>query len=688
MADEPVAAGDGSETAPNPGLSEADLAARCKRELANSVASVGDLRKDQERLLSLYFEKADKSVPLGRSNVVSKDVYEVVEWTTPDLLEVLNGGDIISFRATGPDDEAIIEQVEDAVRQVIWQECDGDRIIGAFVKDGLMQRIGVVLVDWIEPMPGAIEREEGVSPDDMQAMLAAEQQGQLTIVEAEESDADGMDGAQTYAVGIRRKKPGRVFLQSIRPGNFFYTAGAEHLNQSEFDGPPYVGAMIPGVSKSELGRMFPGVDLGELSNAGGGDRMARLDKIIRDDSGVSDDRKRFDLYVEFVRADVDGDGYEELRRVWRVGDRILRHYEVEDNNFAVWTPIAIPGRVAGMSPADAAEDIQAIQTALLRNGIDSARDSSSPMIGVREGKVNLNDLVAIQEGSTRVVRLDADTNPAEAMSVSEQPDSSAAQFGAFETMLRVRERRTGVSSQNQGLDPKMLDGTATGAALLDRRGMQLRAMQLRQAAHGLAAIYRKVFAVMVQQQTEPRQFKLRDNSWQQLQPTSWNPSMKVAVHVGISGAPQPERVALVGNIMGVQERIMMALGPANPIVTPKHIRASAAELARVAGYREPDEFFGEVPEGWQPQPPADPKAGAEQAKAAAAAQDNQARLELQREHNAATIDLKRETAGAELDLKRELAGQEFDLKRELALVGMPTGHGSTASMVHVGGDAG
>lgn len=86
-------------------------------EIERSVTwSTSAIRSEQERNLAYYLGLPMGNEVEGRSQVVSWDVFEVVESALPSFLEPLFGGDnIAEFQPRGPEDERFASQATDYV---------------------------------------------------------------------------------------------------------------------------------------------------------------------------------------------------------------------------------------------------------------------------------------------------------------------------------------------------------------------------------------------------------------------------------------------------------------------------------------------------------------------------------------------------------------------------------------------
>jgi hypothetical protein len=97
----------------------------------------------------------------GRSQVVSWDVFEVIEAAMPSFIEPFFSGDHIGeFQPRGPEDDAYVEQATDVVNYIIKDQNPGFNICSTWIKDALLSKIGVIRAEWEEQDPAKIELED------------------------------------------------------------------------------------------------------------------------------------------------------------------------------------------------------------------------------------------------------------------------------------------------------------------------------------------------------------------------------------------------------------------------------------------------------------------------------------------------------------------------------------------------
>ena len=96
-------------------LTEDELKSMFDWETDNAIGRHDSELSEQRRMaVEYYYGNSLGNEVEGRSQVVSHDVFEVVEWAMPHIMKVFTGSDrIAEFEATGPEDEEEAEQATD-----------------------------------------------------------------------------------------------------------------------------------------------------------------------------------------------------------------------------------------------------------------------------------------------------------------------------------------------------------------------------------------------------------------------------------------------------------------------------------------------------------------------------------------------------------------------------------------------
>lgn len=180
-------------------MAMSDLQAMLASEKAGALAATtaADLSAERSDAMDYYLGDMTKDMPAqeGKSRAVSTDVADTIEGLMPSLMDIFCGSDeVVRFEPVGPEDEEAAEQETDYVNHVFMQQNPGFMILYSFIKDALLQKVGVVKVFHEEYEEEQRETYYDLS-DDQFAMLAqavAESDGKLEIVEHTTHDAPEM----------------------------------------------------------------------------------------------------------------------------------------------------------------------------------------------------------------------------------------------------------------------------------------------------------------------------------------------------------------------------------------------------------------------------------------------------------------------------------------------------------------
>ena len=136
-------------------LEVSDVQAMLSSEKANALAGLNasSLAGDRADAMAYYLGDMDKDMPVqpGRSKTVSTDVSDVIEGLMPQLMDIFAGSDeVVIFDPVSKEDEAAAQQETDYVNHVFMQQNPGFMILYSFIKDALLQKVGIVKVWWDE----------------------------------------------------------------------------------------------------------------------------------------------------------------------------------------------------------------------------------------------------------------------------------------------------------------------------------------------------------------------------------------------------------------------------------------------------------------------------------------------------------------------------------------------------------
>lgn len=135
---------------------------------------------EQGKAMDYYLGKPFGTEEEGRSAVISSDVWDVVEGLTPLVLNpFVASEDVVRFNPLGQDDEEAAEQESDYINWVVTQRNNAFNELVAWVKNGLLQKNGIVKYWWEKTQQTSVERYFGVE-DEVFAMLQQEKGVEIT----------------------------------------------------------------------------------------------------------------------------------------------------------------------------------------------------------------------------------------------------------------------------------------------------------------------------------------------------------------------------------------------------------------------------------------------------------------------------------------------------------------------------
>lgn len=626
-----------------------------------------EIVSNQIEALQRYYGEMYGDEEDGRSTVTTREVFEIINWTLPDLLRVFSsGGNVVYLEANSPDKE---RQAKDAANYLYWiffSDNPGFRILRDFAFDGMLHRTGYAAVYWRDKEYTAPENLTGLNI--MQVMLLKQDQN-IEIVGQDfdnESDAGGIE------LKVRRiKKHARAEIVSVAPEDMRLNGRAVEIDKAR-----YVGRVLR-MLRGEACRLWPDKEdeINGASSAGGSaDGSVRRSDDVRQER-FGDDRNDYktpndpasteiEIMEEYIRLDLNEDGYPEIIRAYRLLNTVLEFEEVEENPFATWSYRSVPHRFMGQSVFDIAGDIQRQATVITRAGLDALYQSVVNREAYDKNRVDLESLLATYSGS----KVSVDGPPGDAiMPLTGGLNTASVAWTALEVIKQRLEDRTGATRQTRGLDSDALTDSHSGVALgkLQLNADAQKEMTARNMADGLSMLFSKLYRLVCRHQNEPKQARV-GGEYCQFDPRSWDSALDVSVYAG--GVNREHTLMGLQLIAAEQDKVLMTLGPGNPNVTAKNRYAYQEELTRHAGFKSATPFFTEVPDepvmGPDGQPQMDPQTGQPQmkpwappphqdpamAKVQSDAQANQAKQQQDAQASAAALALKEREAVAGLKM--------------------------------------
>ena len=203
----------------NNALGETELVAllQDQERLAVSYRS-SELAEDQRLALEYYDAMPFGDEEEGRSQVVSPDVAEAVDYMTISILRTVVSGDrVVEFEAKEEGEEDAAEEATEAVNYQFMRGQDGYKVLSDWLQSGLIEKIGVVKTMARKEMKKRRERLAEVSEDVLVSLM--DEPG-VKVLAATQDET----GAYTVEVETQREQtcyedipiPSEEFLFSAR----------------------------------------------------------------------------------------------------------------------------------------------------------------------------------------------------------------------------------------------------------------------------------------------------------------------------------------------------------------------------------------------------------------------------------------------------------------------------------------
>lgn len=647
----------------------------------------GDLSKEREEALRYYNGEKYGNEEEGRSQVVTTEVANTVEWILPSLLKIFTSSDkAVEFQPEQPSDEEGAKQATDACNYVFYRQNPGFLCLYSFFKDALIQKNGYLKVWYEKSDKKRKESYRGLTQAQLQQLVASDGVEILGVtsypdpaapVPAAMPQAVGsamgapVPQAELYDVQIEvTKAKGKVCISPVPPEEM--RISAKHNTISLQDSP--FTAQICRKTISELKAM--GFDTEALEIEGyednlieeSGEYLARREFEeettygARGDSSSDPTMRSVWVTEAYIRVDYDGDGVAELRKVIKTGRTILENEEVDVVPFAAITPMINTHRHYGKSVAEMVMDLQLIKTTLTRQSLDNVYLTNSPRMAVLANpdgtaQANLDDLLTVRPGG--IVREYA-PNATRPITV---PFMAQHGLQMMEYMDAVLENRTGVTRYNQGIDANSLNKTATGISQIMSASQQRIELIARIFAEtGVKTLFNLILHCLATYSDKAMLIRLRDE-FVEVDPRAWANGFDMTINVGLGTGNKDQQLVHLNQIAQAQFAMLQA---GLPIVTPENIYKAQAKIVENAGFKNVEDFWKDpsAPPDPNEPPPPPPPPDPMMLKMQAEQQAEQARMQMDAQKAQQDAQLSMQKAQSELQLKAAMAQQELAMERE------------------------
>lgn len=560
-----------------------------------------ELSNERAAALDHYHGRPYGNEEEGRSQIVSKDLAEAVDWAMPAIMRVFTqSGALGEFEPVGPEDEDAAKQETDYLNRVIMQDNPGWLILHDVFKDTLLLKNGYCKHYWHETETVKTEEYSGLLIHEVSHIMQQLQQdgAEVEIVGQEEKIVtlpDQMGNPVTvpaFDVKIKiKRKNAKVVIEAVPTEEVRISRSCRGSLQD--------AAFVEHVTKKtrsdliEMGMPRSFVDTLPSHN----EKDNNSEVIARD--SVSDESSSYgasfndsamdeiEFCEAYIRIDYDGDGVAELRKIVTVANKIPPGEEWNEEIEAVpmtgFVCKRMPHRHVGESLDDDIADLQEIKTVLIRQLFDNIYLTNNNQWLVNE-RVNLQDFMqSLPGGVKRVEGLEPVTGSVEPVITAPIVQQI---LPVVDYVDGIKESRTGISKAMTGLDPDVLQNTTKGAFMenMAKASQKVEMLTRMLAETGVKELVLNVHGLLLRHQDKPRMVKLH-GKYVSVNPAEWRERNDLVVKVGLGNGTEDEKRQRLMMMKDLQGGIA-SIG----LVGPNQAYALYTDLAENLGFERPEKY--------------------------------------------------------------------------------------------------
>jgi hypothetical protein len=642
--------------------SDTEIKAVLSREIHNASGFIGgELVARRKKSLEYYLGMPLGNEQEGRSQVISNDVLDTVESLMPSLMRIFTAGDnVFSCEGVGPEDDEMARQCSDYLNHIFYKDNNGFLALYSAFKDALIQKNGILKVYWDDSAKTEREEYTRLDDDEFNDLVANPEVKVSNHSEYEEPITDDqgkeLDKVTLHDVVIHRTKLyGQVKIEPVPPEEFLIARRSRDINSSNFV------CHRTTKSKSELIEMGYDADVVDGLPSGDTDFFTE-DKFVRHQNvdfshgSTEGDKSTMDvlIYECYIKMDINEDGIAELVKITAAGTaagKILDITEVDSFPFVSMTPVIMPHRFHGRSISELVEDIQLIKSTVMRQMLDNMYLTNNNRVAVQDGQVAMDDLLTNRPGG--IVRTKQPPQNV-MMPIPAQPitDQATTMLGYLDS---VKETRTGITRQSQGLDANTLNKTATGQnQILTQSQMRMELIARIFAETGVKDLALKMFELTCKYQNKEKIVRIR-GKYIPMRPYEWKDRVNITVEVGLGTGSKEQQLILMNAILERQmQAINLQQNVHGPMVNLRNIYNSLKKLVENAGLNGIEPYFMDPEVGAAQMPQLPPKPPTEFEKVTMA--------QVQGENQRATLQANTRLKEVEGRMRQQLLDFEIQIK--------------------------
>lgn len=497
-------------------MTDEEILTALESNIHDSVGySDSKLAQERENVLRYYHGALPLPHHSGNSKYVSMDVYDTVESTKAQILEVFAAGSgIVDFTPQGAEDVPACKRASAYADYVVWRQNDGYGIFSDAIQDGLMARVGVAKVYWEKCIEEIDEEFEDISEDMLPGIL---EDPEIEINEiTEDPDTGLLSGTIT-----RKLNYSQVRIDNLPPEEFLITKDATSILDTDFCShrkETTQGKLIKEGYPKNLVKKLQEDDTPSWNP----EKQARMNNLGFErsdkDSQYDESSRPVTVYESYIRLDVDGNDVPRLWKFLHSGDVILDRQQVLRMPFIAWVPLPLPHSFLGQNFAKLVIPIQNARTVLMRGILDHTVKTNNPRtLVVRGSLVNPREMLDNRLGGlVNVTRADG-------LIPEPQAPLNPFVFQTIQLLDEDKEDTTGISRLSQGLNKDAISKQNSAAMVENLVGLS----QVRQkiiarnfANQFVVPLYLMVYQLVIENEDRSKLIEVA-GSWEEVNPKDW-----------------------------------------------------------------------------------------------------------------------------------------------------------------------
>jgi len=559
---------------------------------ANSIHASDQLNSDNQQLFDYYNGDLLGNEVDGESQVISTDVYDVVESIMPSLARTFLGhNNVMEFKPlnTSPKEVEAAEQKTIYINELITSQPGSYKSLFDWLKGSLIYKYSALNFGYEEEETVKTVEYVGISDEEF-ALIDIElkqERDQGIEIEWFEVPREEKDGLRNIEATVKRTKK-NYFTEYVNPGDFVITKGATSVSDAAMTGRDKY------ITKSDLVSMgFSKEIVKDLPQDGTGANTRQEEKLS--DQGGADDGNSIHwtgelvkLEIRYLKVDKDEDGISERVKMMCVGDELLSCEPHEIAPYAVLSSIIIPGQLIGTCPAAITKETQLIKSTLLRQTMMNMYQVNSARMAINKN-VHKDDLLTTRIGG--VVRVRGEENPLNSIAQLPVPFIGDKALMVMQYADAARAQRTGTIPGNAALDANTLNTeTATrfkGIEAVSDAKVELMARGI--AETGFRDLYAGMLWNVVHFQKEKAEVMALGKPLE-IDPRRWLTDQPLTSNVGLGAGDDETVLDNMGTLLQIHERLFQA---GSVLTDQTKVYNISKRIVKAMNQRDVGEFFND-----------------------------------------------------------------------------------------------